>query len=112
MKLSITHTTQYDYDAPVDYALQQVADNAALNNCDHVETLLGSAFDVLKQLRDEGRRFDVVIVDPPAFIPRKKDHKEGLQAYRRINELAMRLLENREVVGKAVVTMNGYTYSP
>ena len=34
----------------------------------------------------------MIIVDPPAFIKRKKDLKEGTLAYRRINELAMRLL--------------------
>jgi 23S rRNA (cytosine1962-C5)-methyltransferase len=38
------------------------------------------------------KRFDVVIVDPPAFIKRKKDIRSGEQAYRRINEMAMRLL--------------------
>ena len=37
-------------------------------------------------------RFDVIVLDPPAFITRRKDHKAGLQAYRRANELAMRLL--------------------
>ena len=57
-----------------------------------VETLQGNAFDVLRTLRDEGRRFDAVIVDPPAFIKRKKDFRRGLAAYQRINQLAMLLL--------------------
>jgi len=35
---------------------------------------------------------DVVIIDPPAFIKRKKDFKEGIIAYRRINQMAMQVL--------------------
>jgi 23S rRNA (cytosine1962-C5)-methyltransferase len=58
-----------------------------------VETLQGQAFDVLKALADAGRSFAAVIVDPPAFIKRRKDHKAGLAAYQRANQLAMRLLE-------------------
>lgn len=74
-------------------ALDQVMRNAALNGVeDRVHTLQGDAFEALQALKQEGARFDVVIMDPPAFITRRKDHKAGLQAYRRANELAMRLL--------------------
>jgi 23S rRNA (cytosine1962-C5)-methyltransferase len=58
-----------------------------------VEILQGQAFEVLKGLADEGRSFAAVIVDPPAFIQRRKDHKAGLAAYQRASQLAMRLLE-------------------
>jgi 23S rRNA (cytosine1962-C5)-methyltransferase len=57
-----------------------------------VETVQGQAFEVMKALADEGRSFEAVIVDPPAFIKRRKDHKAGLAAYQRANQLAMRLL--------------------
>jgi 23S rRNA (cytosine1962-C5)-methyltransferase len=57
-----------------------------------VETVQGQAFDVMKSLADEGRSFEAVIVDPPAFIKRRKDQKAGLAAYQRANQLAMRLL--------------------
>jgi 23S rRNA (cytosine1962-C5)-methyltransferase len=43
-------------------------------------------------LQEEGQRFDVVILDPPAFIQRRKDLKKGVAAYRRINEMGLRLL--------------------
>lgn len=73
--------------------LELVHHNAALNEVtDQVATLQGDAFAALKELRDAREQFDLIIVDPPAFIKRKKDHKSGLQGYRRINELAMRLL--------------------
>lgn len=58
-----------------------------------VTTLQGQAFDVMKALAEDGRRFDVVVVDPPAFVKRRKDLKAGLTAYQRANQLAMRLLE-------------------
>ena len=41
---------------------------------------------------NEGARFDVVIVDPPAFAKRKKDLPKALAAYKRLNQLAMQVL--------------------
>ncbi len=52
----------------------------------------GDAFDMLKALRAARERFDVVVVDPPAFVKRKKDLAQGRLAYRRINMAAMQLL--------------------
>lgn len=72
-------------------ALELGVRNGALNNVE-IKTLEGSAFDVLKALHEAGERFDTIILDPPAFIPRRKDQKAGEQAYRRVNELAIRLL--------------------
>jgi len=40
----------------------------------------------------EGHGYDVVILDPPAFIQRRKNTRKGIAAYRRINELGLRLL--------------------
>lgn len=77
-------------------ALAMVTKNAALNGAgDKVKTLQGDAFDILTSLKQSGEKFDVIVLDPPAFITRRKDHRNGLAAYRRANELAMRLL-NRE----------------
>ncbi len=74
-------------------ALDQVAMNAGLNGVrERVATLRGDAFAVLKELRDAGEQFDVVVVDPPAFIKRKKDMRAGVEAYQRLNQLALRLL--------------------
>ncbi len=82
--------------------LEQVHQNAALNGVtDRVATLQGDAFDALKELRSAREQFDLIIVDPPAFIKRKKDQKSGLQGYRRINELAMRLLSRDGILVSA-----------
>jgi 23S rRNA (cytosine1962-C5)-methyltransferase len=75
------------------HALQQLRFNAQLNDfSDRVTTLEGNAFEVLGELRESHEKFDVVILDPPAFIKRKKDAQAGEGAYRRLNQLAMQLL--------------------
>ncbi len=60
----------------------------------HLHTLRGDAFDVLEELAAKGERFDVVVIDPPAFAKRKKDLPKALAAYKRLNQLAMQLLED------------------
>jgi 23S rRNA (cytosine1962-C5)-methyltransferase len=75
------------------HALEQVQRNAELNTLSgNVSVLQGDAFQVLRDLRAQRERFDVVVLDPPAFIKRKKDLKEGMLAYRRLNEAALGLL--------------------
>lgn len=74
-------------------ALELVQHNALLNDAgDRVSSLQGKAAEVMKALQKEQRRFDVIVLDPPAFIKRKKDQKPGEKAYHQINELALRLL--------------------
>lgn len=75
-------------------ALEGVMANAALNGLqDRVTVRRGDAADVLREMAGEGARYDVVVLDPPAFIQRRKDLKKGLAAYRRINELGLQLLQ-------------------
>ena len=74
-------------------AVKLIGENAARNGlADRVRAERADAFDFLKDLRERREHFDVVILDPPAFVKRKKDLKEGALAYRRINELAMQVL--------------------
>jgi 23S rRNA (cytosine1962-C5)-methyltransferase len=73
-------------------ALRFAERNAQANGVT-VETLRDDAFDAMKQLREAGARFDVVILDPPAFIKRKKDIPQGVAAYRKLNQLALNLIE-------------------
>jgi 23S rRNA (cytosine1962-C5)-methyltransferase len=67
-------------------------EETALENGLEVRTLRDDAFDAMKALGDAGEKFDVVIVDPPAFIKRRRDLPKGQAAYRRLNQLAMQLL--------------------
>jgi len=73
-------------------ALGFVRRNAAANDA-RVETLQADAFDALKALQERGERYDVVILDPPAFIKRKKDIPQGTAAYRKLNQLALNLID-------------------
>lgn len=83
-------------------ALDGLEKSALLNGVeDKLTTYEGNAFDVLKALISEGQKFDIVVVDPPAFIKRKKDLKSGTEGYRRINELALRLVELEGVLVSA-----------
>ncbi len=66
--------------------------NAAANGVS-LEAMQADAFDALKALSEQGERFDVVVLDPPAFIKRKKDIPQGQAAYRKLNQLALNLLD-------------------
>lgn len=72
-------------------ALEAAQASAAANGL-AIETRKGDGFDVMEALHQEGRRFDIVVIDPPAFIKRRKDHPKGLAAYRKLNQLAMQLV--------------------
>ncbi len=74
-------------------ALDFAARNAQRNGV-ALESSCADAFDALKQLQEQGRRFDVAILDPPAFIKRKKDIPQGQAAYRKLNQLALALIED------------------
>jgi 23S rRNA (cytosine1962-C5)-methyltransferase len=74
-------------------ALEQVAQNAARNALTRqVVTRQGDAFELLRALKQERARFDLVVLDPPAFIKRRKDEREGIRAYERLNRLGLELL--------------------
>ena len=73
-------------------AIELISQAAGHNKLD-VTTIKGDAFDVLTSLHQQNRKFDIVIIDPPAFIKRKKDLPKGEAAYKRLNQLAMQLVE-------------------
>jgi 23S rRNA (cytosine1962-C5)-methyltransferase len=74
-------------------AVDAIGANAERNGlADRVRAIRADAFDHLKALREARERYDVVILDPPAFIKRRKDFTEGRLAYRRLNELGMQVL--------------------
>ncbi len=88
-------------------ALDWVEQNAALNGvAEKVQCWEGDAFAALRQLKDNGERFDVVVMDPPALIPKRKDIKAGEQAYHRLNSLAMRLLSKDGLLVAASCSMH------
>lgn len=89
------------------FALELALQNAQLNGlAGKVSILEGDAFAAMKSLRDSGERFDLVILDPPAFIPRRKDYKAGRVAYSRLNQLALRLMSREGILATASCSMH------
>lgn len=74
-------------------AIEMTVENAKLNKVDdRITTITADAFEALRDLQKSKAQFDTIVVDPPAFIQRKKDAKTGAEAYRRLNQLALQLL--------------------
>ena len=74
-------------------AMEHAQEHAVMNGCAaRIRTEVADVPEFLKAARGSGAPFDVVILDPPAFIRRRKDVAEGLAAYRRVNQLAAQVL--------------------
>ena len=69
-------------------------ENARLNGMeDRVEFLCADVFELLPQLEQEGEKFDVVILDPPAFTKSRNSVKNAVKGYREINLRGMKLVK-------------------
>ena len=76
-------------------AVAQARENAALNGLsDTVEFRCADVFDLLPALEAEGRQFDVVILDPPAFTKSRNSIKNAVKGYREINLRGMKLVRD------------------
>lgn len=74
-------------------ALEFTSRSAARNDAaDRLATRQGDVFETLDALKAENARFDLICLDPPAFIKHKKDQAKGEQAYVKANREAMKLL--------------------
>ena len=88
-------------------ALDMVEHNAGLNGvAEKMAVVEGDVMDALRELKSAGEKFDVVIADPPAFIKKRKDVRNGEAAYRRLNEQAMRLLNKDGILVSASCSMH------
>lgn len=56
-----------------------------------VTPVVGDAFEEMERLRGQGRKFDIVVVDPPSFAQRQHEVDRALRAYTRLTELAVSL---------------------
>lgn len=85
-----THATAVDGSAPALKLAQGGAE--AMGATDRFETMQSDAFKALETLAEQGRQFDVVVCDPPAFAPSKSALDAGLRAYERVAKLAAPLV--------------------
>lgn len=76
-------------------AVDQATENAHLNGLqDVVKFQCEDVFELLPRLEAEGRKFDVIILDPPAFTKSRSSIKNAVKGYREINLRAMKLLKD------------------
>lgn len=75
--------------------VRQAEENAKLNNLsDRVKFLCADVFELLPELEKKGEKFDVIILDPPAFTKSRSSVKNAVKGYREINLRAMKLLKD------------------
>lgn len=74
-------------------ALDLARRNAAENGLTRIEFNRGEVFKTMQSLWEEGERFDLIVLDPPKFARAQHAVEEALRGYRRLQTLAVRLLE-------------------
>jgi 23S rRNA (cytosine1962-C5)-methyltransferase len=74
-------------------AVAQATENAALNKMDHVRFETCNAFDRLKQYTREGKQWDVVMLDPPAFTKSRENIQKAITGYKEINLRGIQLVK-------------------
>jgi 23S rRNA (cytosine1962-C5)-methyltransferase len=72
-------------------ALEQAEENAQLNQRE-LEWIEANAFDLLRDHADAGRKYDCIVLDPPAFAKSKRDLPTALRGYKELNLRAMKML--------------------
>ena len=83
-------------------AIALAEQNAQLNQVsDKMQFVQSDVFEYLKQARLDNLRFDIIVLDPPALVKRKKDFKAGYEAYRRLNHLALQVLSKDGILVSA-----------
>ena len=76
-------------------AIGQAKENAALNGVsDIVDFKVEDVFELLPALMDEGKKYDVVILDPPAFTKSRETIKKAVKGYREINMRGLKLVKD------------------
>ena len=75
--------------------VRQARENAALNGLsDRVDFVCEDVFDLLPRLEKQGEKYDVVILDPPAFTKSRNSVKKAVKGYREINLRGMKLVKD------------------
>jgi len=73
-------------------ALELARVNAVLNGLAEAEFIEADVFQALRKMRDQGRKFDVIVLDPPKFAPTAAHAEKASRAYKDINLLAFKML--------------------
>ncbi len=75
-------------------AVSQIQRHARINQLDQVKALKADVFDALRDYQQNQVKFDMIILDPPAFAKKNEDIKKAYQGYKEINLQALKLIED------------------
>ena len=89
-------------------AIKQAQENSELNGYKNTKFVVSDVFDYLVNAQENNEKFDVVILDPPAFTKSKNSVKNASKGYREINYRAMKILNN----GGILVSCSCSEYMP
>jgi len=93
VQAAVSGAKQVDCIEVSELASKYIARNAERNHVTNkVNIISDDAFDAMKKLLQANKQYEVIVLDPPAFVKKLKDKKEGLIAYQRLNEMAIKLL--------------------
>lgn len=89
-------------------AIEQAKENSAINGYKNTDFIVADVFDYLIEAQENNDKYDVVILDPPAFTKSKSSVKNASKGYKEINYRAMKILNN----GGILVTCSCSEYMP
>jgi 23S rRNA (cytosine1962-C5)-methyltransferase len=109
MRAGARRVTQIDASPEI---LDLARENAELNGVDAqaLDYIAANVFEKLREFRDQGRRFDLIVLDPPKFVAAMGQMNRGCRGYKDINLLAMRLLRPGGVL--ATFSCSGLVSAP
>ena len=87
---SARHVVAVESSAP---SLQMAQENARLNQLDNIDWIQANCFDFLKAAVAAGQKYDLIILDPPAFAKSRADRQAAFKGYRDLNRRALLLLK-------------------
>jgi len=89
LKGSARHVTLVDYS---ERSLEIAREILKMNGFENFDTITGNAFDILKDFDKSGKKYDLVVLDPPSFAKSSRSLESAKRGYKEINLRAMRIL--------------------
>ncbi len=103
-KYGATHVVAIDSSALATEYLSKNAENNHVS--EKIEIRTEDVFKALEKLISEGQSFDVIIADPPAFIKKKADLQSGIQGYKKLHQLCLKLLKDDGILISASCSLH------
>lgn len=92
-------------------AIDLAKENARINNLiDKSQFIKTDVFDYLKWEIKKNKKYDVVVVDPPAFVKSKNEKKDALEGYLNLNTLAIKLLKKEGIIATSSCSQHVFDY--